>query len=135
MSSHWVNGIFMRQRNEIFVFSIMQLCRGEDCEHLVKNGLFHRIYDQYSRSIGMKNVPPPPKSTIFRKELSKRFEKIDLEHMNDRDIATVSMDVARKLMDELFLPRKQIRSVRRRRRTSPTNTVITETTELLSDNE
>lgn len=125
------SGIFARKRNEKFLGSILDLSLGNDNDELLKDGLVHRIYDQYSKAINKKNCASAPSSRDFYEEIKKRVNF--MKSMETCDRLCLCLDETRQLLDELMS--RKIEPLRRnsKRCKSPSSkTVISESTDLLT---
>ena len=128
--SNYATGIFKREKNIIFINSIIKLSKGEECDEMTKNGLFSRVYEQYANALSMKIEKAPPKSHVFKEKLQEKIQ--NMTNISDRDRIILCIDISRSLMDE-FLSQKHVPCIRSRRQlASPTKTMITETTDLES---
>jgi len=124
------SGVFARKRNEKFLYSILELSLGNENDELLKDGLVHRIYDQYATAINKKNCATAPSSREFHNEIKKRV--LFTESMETYDRLCLCLDETRQLLDELIS--RKIEPLRRnsKRCKSPPKTVISESTDLLT---
>lgn len=127
----FASGIFLRCKNTKFIDAVVNLSRDLNSDDLVKDGLFHRVIEQYAVAIGKKRSMSLPKSKDLRDQLQKELSSVDAYNSADRIL--ICMDKSREFFD-LILSKSPEPRVRKypKRCSSPSKTVITETTELES---
>lgn len=127
------SGVFRRPPNRAFVRALLDLSESRETVELQRDGVAHRVYEQYATAVGRRGTAAmPPASRVMQRDLEARLASRALSQRRDVRILEC-LDVAREYLDELLerAPPPRRRPPPRRPR-SPTETVVTESTDLES---